>query len=105
MTEEEMRFALLLHELQSIQQGIRAMETATFAIKGWCVTVAAALVGIALSQNQISILSAALIAIITFWLLDAHFKSLARATSSEISISKLNLRHIPCWMFLRLAPH
>ena len=39
MDDTDMRFQLLLRELESIQQRIRAMDTATFTIKGWCVTV------------------------------------------------------------------
>jgi hypothetical protein len=78
MDETEMRFQLLLRELESIQQGIRAMDNAMFAIKGWCVTVDAAIVGVAINKGQPLLLLAGLIATICFWLLDSHFKAVQR---------------------------
>ena len=78
MDETEARFSLLQKEIEYIQQGIRAFDTVTFQVKGWCITVAGAIGGLAASQQQRAITTLALATTAAFWLVDAHYKSVQR---------------------------
>lgn len=78
MDEDAARLELLKIELQSIQTGIRSLDTTLFQIKGWCVTVVVAVAGFALSNNNAALLLIGFGAIMSFWLIDAHHKALQR---------------------------
>lgn len=78
VNEADAKFELLKQEMQLIQQGIRAFDTAMFAIKGWCVTVVAAIAGFAVSKNKPLLLLISLLVCVVFWLLDSHYKSIQR---------------------------
>jgi len=76
--ETTAKFDLLKLELQSIQAGIRGMDTIMFQIKGWCVTVAVATAGVALTSSHIELVAVGGAAVVGFWLVDAHYKSMQR---------------------------
>lgn len=78
MDETTAKFELLKLELQSIQAGIRGMDTIMFQIKGWCVTVAVATAGVALTSSHIELVAVGGAAVVGFWLVDAHYKSMQR---------------------------
>jgi hypothetical protein len=78
MDESEAKFELLKQEMQAVQQGIRGLDTALFAIKGWCVTVTAAVAGLAATKDQPLLILVGFAVALTFWLLDAHYKAIQR---------------------------
>lgn len=73
-----MRFQLLLSELQSLQAGIRAQDENSRYIKGWCVTLVAALAAVSVSTFSKGPPVVALVGVLAFWFVDAHFKSIQR---------------------------
>jgi hypothetical protein len=76
--ETAARFDLLKIELATIQGGIRGIDSILFQVKGWCVTVCVAVAGVALSQKSAVLTAVAGAAVVGFWLVDAHYKSLQR---------------------------
>ena len=52
VTEEDARLALLQTELNAIQSAIRGLDTIMFQIKGWCVTAALAIGGVAAAYRK-----------------------------------------------------
>lgn len=78
MTEEDARLALLQTELNSIQGGIRGLDTITFQIKGWCVTAALAVGGYALAHHEPALVIAGTAAVLGFFLVDCQFKTFQR---------------------------
>ena len=73
-----MRFALLLHEMESIQQGIRALDTARFQIKGWAITLAAAAGGVAATSDHGTFATIGLAITLSFLVVDSYYKSIQR---------------------------
>jgi hypothetical protein len=99
------KFELLKLELQSIQAGIRGMDTIMFQIKGWCVTVAVATAGFALTSSHIELVAVGGAAVVGFWLVDAHYKSIQRVfidrnnrieeiVAGQDPITALNMGHL-----------
>jgi hypothetical protein len=78
MDETEAKFELLKQEMQAVQQGIRALDTTSFAIKGWCVTLSAAIAGVAATKDRPLLLLIGFGVALAFWLLDAHYKAVQR---------------------------
>src|SRR5688572_5681293 len=78
MTETQAKFELLKIELQSIQTGIRGIDTILFQIKGWCVTVTLAIAGIALTSERRALILLGLTSVLCFWIVDAQFKTSQR---------------------------
>ena len=79
MTEQEARLALLQTELNGIQAAIRALDTIDFQIKGWCVTTALAIGGLAVAYKKPALLFVGTAAVIGFYLVNCQFKSIQRA--------------------------
>ena len=79
MDEQAARLALLQAELGAIQDAIRGLDTITFQIKGWSVTVATAISGFAVSPKRPALLALAAVAVLEFWLINAQFKLYQRA--------------------------
>lgn len=75
MTETEAKFELLKVELQSIQLGIRGIDTILFQIRGWCVTVTLAVAGLALTNKRPALLLLGVAAVVGFWVVDAQNKT------------------------------
>ena len=78
MTEEDARLALLQTELQAIQNAIRALDTITFQIKGWCVTTALAAGGFAVAYHKPALLLVGSAAVVGFYLVNCQFKHIQR---------------------------
>jgi hypothetical protein len=78
MTEEDARLALLQTELQAIQNAIRALDTITFQIKGWCVTTALAVGGFAVAYHKPALLLVGGAAVVGFYLVNCQFKYIQR---------------------------
>ena len=57
MTEEDARLALLLAELNALQDQLRDYDTRLFQIKGWCVTVSLAVGGFAAVYHRPALLA------------------------------------------------
>jgi hypothetical protein len=78
MDADEARFHLLLKELDSIQQGIQAMDNSMFKIKGWSITLAAAAAGLAANERRPLIAVIGMVTAVCFWLLEGNYKALQR---------------------------
>lgn len=78
MTEEDARLALLQTELQAIQSAIRALDTITFQIKGWCVTTSLAVGGFAVAYRKPALLLIGGAAVVGFYLVNCQFKYIQR---------------------------
>lgn len=78
MDEPDARFELLLHEMLAIQEGIRSMDHQTLQIKGWCVTVTAALAAASMTTFSKGLPLIGLAVVAAFWFVEAHFKSIQR---------------------------
>ncbi|MCI4045371.1 hypothetical protein [Streptomyces sp. TRM75563] len=59
--------------LEFIQAVIARLSNASFLIKGWSMTLTAAIIGLAASQNDLRICAAAIIPVAGFWVLDSYF--------------------------------
>ena len=78
MDETEAKFELLKVEMASIQAGIRGADTILIQIKGWCVTLSVALVGIVLSGQSARLLIVGAGAAVGFWLIEAQYRPIQR---------------------------
>jgi hypothetical protein len=78
MTEEEARLELLKAELNAVQSSIQSFDTIVFQIKGWCVTVALAIGGFAVSGHTPALTLIGIAAIIGFFLMNCQFKTIQR---------------------------
>lgn len=79
MTEEEARLALLQNELNALQKGITGLDSITFQIKGWCVTVSLAIGGFAIAYHRAALLFVGAAAVLGFYLVNCQFKLIQRA--------------------------
>jgi hypothetical protein len=109
--EIEARFDLLKSEREAIQAGIRNYDVLSFQIKGWCITIATAGSGVAISSHDRALVSVGLAATVCFYLVDAYFRSLQgvfidrddfieaqlKRTSVEGALSDRDALHIP-WL-------
>ncbi len=76
--EADIRLDLLKSELSSLESGIRAFDSISFQVKGWCVTATVALTGFAVSGHK-RLLLVAVFAVIGFWLVDSQNRQIQRA--------------------------
>jgi hypothetical protein len=79
VTEEDAQLELLKVELNSVQEGIRGLDTIAFQIKGWSVTVSLAIGGFAASSRQPALALIGIVALIGFFGVDCQFKGIQRA--------------------------
>ena len=77
MEERDARLQLLLHEMGAIQDGIHKMDDVSLQIKGWCVTVTLALAAASVTTFSKGLPLIGLVAVATFWFVEAHFKLIA----------------------------
>jgi len=59
--------------LEFIQDVINRMARNSFLIKGWCITIVAALIALAAKENNTRFLIVTIIPIVMFWILDGYF--------------------------------
>ncbi|WP_376959613.1 hypothetical protein ABNQ39_06825 [Azospirillum sp. A26] len=106
--------------LTFIQSIIGRMGTNSFSIKGWSVTIVAALFALAAKDTNIYISIIAYIPIFLFWLLDSYFLAQERAyralydkvannnfngTPFSLSVPKVEASHITsCWKSTTVFP-
>lgn len=74
MTEEDARFELLKTELNAVQSSIQNLDTIVFQIKGWCVTAALAIGGLATSSHTPALALVGIAAVAGFFLVNCQFK-------------------------------
>jgi hypothetical protein len=77
MDESAARLALLQGELVSIESSIRGFDTIAFQVKGWCVTTALAIAGIAAAGHP-QLLLVGVGSVVGFWLVDSQNRSIQR---------------------------
>jgi hypothetical protein len=96
VTGDEAKFELLKIEMQSIQQGIRGIDGILFQIKGWCVTVTVAIAGFSLTGDRWPLIVFGMAAVLAFWMVDAHYKSVQRIyIDRDQAIEKVLGKHGP----------
>lgn len=69
---------LLKSEIEYIHSKIETYDDLSFKIKGWAVTIWSVVVAYGAQNRDSLIILASLPALITFWILDAHFKQYQR---------------------------
>jgi hypothetical protein len=74
MTEEDVRLALLLAELNTVQNQLRNRDSQIFQIKGWCVTTSLAVSGFAIAYHRPELLAVGAGTVLGFYLLDCQFR-------------------------------
>ena len=62
-----------LKHLELIQNVINRMASNSFLIKGWCVTLVAALLALASQSSNTKYVIVALLPTVMFWILDSYF--------------------------------
>ncbi len=62
-----------IKHLEFIQAVITRMSTNSFLIKGWCVTLVAALIALAQKDAETTFVVLAYLPVLMFWILDAFF--------------------------------
>lgn len=83
-----------IKHLEFIQNVIIRMARCSFLIKGWCITLVAALVALAAKEDKTEILIVTIIPILIFWTLDGFFlyqERLYRSLYDEVRITKEEL--------------
>lgn len=83
--------------LEFIQSAISRMASNSFYLKGWCVTIIAALVALSLKESDFRIYTVSLLPTFVFWFLDAYylhqeklFRELYNKVSKECDDSKID---------------
>ncbi len=77
--------------LEFIQNVINRMARNSFLLKGWCITIVAALIALAAKENNSNFLVVTIIPIFMFWILDGYFlyqERLYRALYDEVRVKK-----------------
>lgn len=77
--------------LEFIQDVINRMARGSFLMKGWCITIVAALIALATKENNSNFVVVTIIPIVMFWILDGYFlfqERLYRALYDEVRIKK-----------------
>lgn len=77
-----------LKHLDFIHGVINRLASNGFVLKGWAITLAAALFGVALSSQKPSVAAVALVPVAAFWCIDAYFlrsERLFRAFYDQVS--------------------
>lgn len=59
--------------LQLIQSVIQRLGQNSFSLKGWCVTIVAALFALAAKDSNFNVAGVAMLPIVLFWFLDAYY--------------------------------
>lgn len=59
--------------LEFIQNTITRMSSNSFSLKGWCVTIIAALVALSIKESSVWLYLFSIIPTIVFWLLDSYY--------------------------------
>ena len=67
MTEEQIK------HLEFIQDVVTRMNSNSFQIKGWCITILSALCAIYAAEKNIAFIGIALLPTILFWWMDAYY--------------------------------
>lgn len=90
-----------LKHLDYIQAIITRLNSNSFMIKGWCITITSALLALSASSKNTAIMVVAYIPIIVFWLLDSFYLQTERKfrglykeainTPSQVSLFDLNI--------------
>jgi hypothetical protein len=62
-----------IRHLELIQAAINRMAGNSFLIKGWCITLVSALLGLAAKDNDKKFIIVVFFPALMFWLLDAYF--------------------------------
>ncbi len=62
-----------LKHLEFIQNVINRMNSNSFTIKGWCITIVSAFLALCASSNNVDFLLAGLPTILLFWYLDSFY--------------------------------
>jgi hypothetical protein len=62
-----------IRHLELIQAAINRMAGNSFLIKGWCITLVSALLGLAAKDNDKKFIIVVVFPALMFWLLDAYF--------------------------------
>lgn len=62
-----------IRHLELIQEVINRMANNSFLVKGWCITLVSALLGLAAQDNDKKFIIVVLFPALMFWLLDAYF--------------------------------
>jgi hypothetical protein len=88
MDADEARFQLLLKEMDSIQQGIQAMDNSMFKIKGWSITLAAAAAGLAANERHPLIAAIGMVTAVASGFLKGTISRYSAPISSGTSSSK-----------------
>lgn len=78
MDEREVRLRLLEDELEALHAGISAHDGRISQVKGWCVTVTAGLLALAITQQLPALAFCAAFAVLAFWMADSHLASIQR---------------------------
>ncbi len=82
----EYQQAMLTQEIEYIRGQISAYDTLSFQIKGWSVTIWAAIIAFGSSQQVSVVVLASVPVVLTFWMLDALFKQYQRRMLSRMSV-------------------
>src|SRR5947208_1973405 len=62
-----------IKHLEMIQAVINRMANNSFLLKGWCVTLVAALVALAQKDTRVAFILIAYVPVLVFWILDAYY--------------------------------
>jgi|tagenome__1003787_1003787.scaffolds.fasta_scaffold20802608_2 hypothetical protein len=73
----QVRLSLLQSELSALESAIRAFDSMSFQVKGWCVTVSLAIAGLAASGHR-GLLAIGVAAVLGFWLVDSQTRGVQR---------------------------
>ncbi len=63
----------MFKHLEFIQSTISRMASNSFMLKGWCVTIIAALVALSIKESDFRLYLFTIVPTITFWLLDSYY--------------------------------
>ena len=92
-----------IKHLEMVQNIITRMNTNSFQIKGWCITVISALMGFYANNGNFKFIIAGLFAVILFWLLDAFYlqqERKFRALYNDIIDEKIQIFKMPIGKYI-----
>lgn len=87
----EFQQSLLMEEIEYIHTQIGNFDTLSFQIKGWAVTLWAAIIAYGTSQTAALVVLASIPVMITFWIIDAFFKQYQRRFSTRMGFIEMFL--------------
>jgi hypothetical protein len=103
MEEEDGRLALLQTELNNLQGAIRNMDSIILQIRGWCVTAALAIGGLAVTYHKPALLVVGEGAIAGFFLMNCQFRMFQRSAYRRNEAIDSELKKVGIIQFLRGA--